>query len=80
MGGAAREACLAKRDADPAGTLLALLREAAGVAKAEMLKSGKRKAESGKWKVESGKWPGAGELRSSWRNKNEKKDLRSSFA
>jgi len=35
MGEAAREACLAKRDADPAGTLLALLREAAGAAKAE---------------------------------------------
>jgi glycosyltransferase involved in cell wall biosynthesis len=47
MGEAAREACLAKRDPDPAGTLLALLREAAGVAKAEMLKSGKRKVESG---------------------------------
>jgi glycosyltransferase involved in cell wall biosynthesis len=30
MGAAARVACLAKRDADPAGTLLALLREAAG--------------------------------------------------
>jgi glycosyltransferase involved in cell wall biosynthesis len=39
MGEAAREACLAKRDADPAGTLLALLREAAGAAKAETLKS-----------------------------------------
>ena len=37
MGEAAREACLAKRDADPAGTLLALLREAAGAAKAETL-------------------------------------------
>ncbi len=30
MGEAARAACLAKRDPDPAGTLLALLREAAG--------------------------------------------------
>ncbi len=39
MGEAARVACLAKRDADPAGTLLALLREAAGAAKAEMLKA-----------------------------------------
>jgi glycosyltransferase involved in cell wall biosynthesis len=57
MGEAAREACLMKRKPDPAGTLLALLREAAGVAKAEMLKSGKRKVESGKWKVESGLGP-----------------------
>jgi hypothetical protein len=37
MGEAAREACLAKRDPDPAGTLLALLREAAGASKAETL-------------------------------------------
>jgi hypothetical protein len=42
---------LAKRDPDPAGTLLALLREAAEAAKAKTLKSGKRKAESGKRKV-----------------------------
>jgi glycosyltransferase involved in cell wall biosynthesis len=40
MGEAAREACLAKRDADPAGTLLALLRKAAErEGKAETLKS-----------------------------------------
>jgi glycosyltransferase involved in cell wall biosynthesis len=37
MAEAAREACLAKRDPDPAGTLLGLLREAAGASKAETL-------------------------------------------
>jgi len=40
MGEAARAACLAKRDPDPAGTLLALLRKAAErEGKAETLKS-----------------------------------------
>jgi len=37
MGESARAACLAKRDPDPAGTLLALLREEAGAAKAKTL-------------------------------------------
>jgi hypothetical protein len=37
IGETARAACLARRDPDPAGTLLALLREDAGAAKAETL-------------------------------------------
>jgi hypothetical protein len=53
MGETARAACLAKRDPDPAGTLLALLREAAGAAKAEMLKAESGNCEK-RWKNKSG--------------------------